>query len=128
MEARELRIGNWVLEKQNKLLGEIFNITRTTCRIFVDNELEDLKPSLEDIEPIPLTEQWLERLGFKPDAVGCMYQDPENDYYGFVDRKEDGFMLVVHGEEHRETYVKYVHQLQNLFYELTGKELELKEQ
>lgn len=123
MDARELRIGNWVLEKQNKLLGEIFNITRTTCRIFVDNELEDLKPSLEDIEPIPLTEEWLEMFGFKmdwhishKDEYFCMFQEGDKYYYT--------------ADEHHWTSepFKHVHQLQNLFYALTGKELELIEQ
>ena len=82
----------------------------------------------KEVEPIPLTEEWLMRFGF--DKVL-----PRNDkmYYrlndDFVIEENNVFLL---GDDAFEMLklrrkIKYVHQLQNLYFALTGEELTIKE-
>lgn len=100
MEARELRIGNWVYRKS------INQNVRISINSFND---------LTDYEPIELTEEILLKCGF----VNCGIL--ENHFY-------IKGMLVWKCEEmfiHDKTGVqlKHLHQLQNLYFALTNEEL-----
>lgn len=157
MNAKELRIGNWVMGNKP------FQVKGSDISLYESREKAQLKGVLQGSqlpEPIPLTEEWLERFGFEkqPEFMwlgnGADWQ-PEyprtyhEDYYNgeFVFRftkwqwldKEDK----VHSEESieflrtNESYyskiyegniqfnsLEYVHELQNLVFALTGRELE----
>lgn len=73
---------------------------------------------------IPLTSEWLERLGLNPDdhyyyrwnRSGVRLMKDNKWVYGIF---ADGSFYYV-------SELKYVHQLQNLYFALTGNELELK--
>ena len=127
MKATELRIGNYVTyNKSNKSEGFVSSIL-TECfgqdRIQLNNNI--LYPyNVDDIEPILLTKEWLMKFGF--------YQDEKNVCmclnivllrlrigYGTV-------TLIQSGESIRVPEIIYVHQLQNLYFALTGKELNFK--
>lgn len=82
----------------------------------------DITESIEFL-PITLTDDWWRSFGFKHDGIGHLYLHTEEDTYTFVDRGDKGYMLVIYGEEHKETYVKHVHRLQNLWYELNDGEI-----
>ncbi len=72
------------------------------------------------LEPIPLTEEWLERFGFTFDTV-CYYKDEF-----LIGAFKDGYAWLRFGTLDRECLeLTYVHQLQNLYSALTGTELEL---
>lgn len=80
----------------------------------------------ENFEPIPLTKQWLEKFGFvrENEWVGFMfakYRMGLRFYRGNsaeCDIIQDGkFISFGHG------HIKYVHQLQNLCYALTGEDI-----
>lgn len=79
----------------------------------------------DDLEPIPLTEEWLLKFGFEITYSSnfrikfdhsCNYVG--YDYSHNSDKSMEGFRFYGH-------YIKceYVHQLQNLFHALTGEEL-----
>ncbi len=115
MKASELRIGNWV-----DLVGSNSSFQIDTI---YDNELSG-------IEPIPLTEEWLERFGFDSIALGYELDDrfitlrPEDD----IDGGFDVFIMTADMEQPKYiTYIDYVHQLQNLYHALTGQELKHEE-
>ena len=118
MEITELRIGNLIKYTTHK--GYIGN------EYFVD--LDILKEIGEGIEyqPIPLTEDWLSKLRF-------MYWSNKQGqlYYKHI---ENGWtVLHSYGKWHYSTSMsitlgrelKYVHDLQNLYFALTGEELEI---
>lgn len=85
-------------------------------------EIEDLVMfDLDLIAPIPLTVEWLKRFGFKRNmgglwTNGISIRNPIENIFEL--RVSDGFGYI---------NIRYVHQLQNLFYSLTGQELEWKQ-
>ena len=112
MEAKELRIGNWVAR-----------FGKTHFQITCVEE-----GNFPTLEPIELTEGWLIKLGFGYwEDVGQWYSPDEDctlrlDHYTKGDEDKLGFF-----EDEYAVKVKYVHQLQNLYFALTGEELEIKD-
>lgn len=117
MEAKELRIGNWVQ----------FRHTETPVLITLADFVREYKEEhLEDYEPIPLTKEWLDKFNMfngKEYAYGNyplrMGNYAISDVSDIFDKGwsigiegSDGWMFLV--------CVKYVHQLQNVIFALTG--------
>jgi hypothetical protein len=105
MKANEIRICNYVWnEVQQKAI-------QVNLKVLVD-----LLNGI-DWQPIPLTEEWLLRFGFEKDnelnfvkfSFKVHFWSSCNSYmYGWIGGNIE---------------LKYVHQLQNLYFSLTGKEL-----
>lgn len=124
MKVQELRIGNYL-----ELLGEIrkvegiFNLPKRKemywikCEGIIDTKIIHYKP-------IPLTEEWLLKFVFDKD-IDDFYLDINTVL--FVSYNDDEFVHLK--SNHLETIasIKYVHQLQNLYFALTGEELMLKQ-
>lgn len=106
MTASELRIGNYVFDN----LGGILKIKVVS---------ED--SYLIHIKPIPLSEEWLLKFGFENCINGWWSR---NELLN-VKLKEDGTEIYLHGSDtNLANYpIDYVHQLQNLYFALTGLEL-----
>ncbi len=88
-----------------------------------------------NIKPIPLTEEWLIRFGFNTwkgwlclDAFSPGHPSQRFDLYW---SKEDGFNCKSRYQGdvelgYKMRHIEHVHELQNLFYSLTGEQLTLK--
>ena len=80
-----------------------------------------------DVEPIPLTEEWLLKLGFKKTEW-----DNFNSYRLMIGNND--YTIVLYSDGNCEVgdiitcKIEYVHQLQNLYFALTGEELKQQEQ
>jgi hypothetical protein len=113
MDSKELRIGNWV-----SWLDGSDNFETTTSSI----------SNSYSCKPIPLNEDWLVKFGF------AQYKDPESIYYSkefeglfnFDLRRSFGFPNFIWEFNDMPLFVDYVHQLQNLYFALTGEELTIK--
>jgi hypothetical protein len=113
----ELRIGN-LLDVDGKFwaVGDI--VTNPFELFFIENN--DYNHSL-NAKPIPLTEEWLLKFGFKYNE-----DSQENEVY-----KNGIILLLLRRNPIRFTLLttvfsiklQYVHQLQNLYFALTGEEL-----
>jgi len=115
MKANELKIGNWINfipDKGNFIISDI--------KTFNENTINGLE--LEDCQPIPLTEEWLLKFGFvkvkddifrllEDDIIICTVSKIGSDEFEYEQLKVRGI------------YVQFVHQLQNLYFALTGEEL-----
>lgn len=125
MEAKELRIGNEVnfFINGNMYQGAIYCIDYKTCTI--GNNIDRYTVKHEYIEPIPLTQEWLERFGFE--CVWSGTGDGTTYKKGHVQLHGDHWPLHYCGSTDWVYYPKleHVHQLQNLYFALTGQELEL---
>ena len=86
------------------------------------------------MEPIPLTEDWLLKMGFKKASDNCYIKTyPNNCDFILFDWltpiavsngfKEGDYYYFFHRTAHT---IRYVHQLQNLYFSLTGNELTIK--
>ena len=109
----ELRIGNWV----KTIEGEIQ--IQNGWEIDEGNETH----------PIPLTEEWLERFGFKLPAHSWIGDKFHLSEYGEGSKHPNGGVWVVAMNKNNAIIaeIQYVHQLQNLYFALVGEELTIKE-
>lgn len=109
IKANELRIGN-------NIYDECGHVIKMTIAHF------DFIDFIEH-NPIPLTEEWLIKFGFENrlgflslGALSCVYSYEENVFYFYIGKDGDNDIKVM-----------FVHQLQNLYFALTGQELQIKE-
>jgi hypothetical protein len=123
LKSSELRIGNFLRAKKdyhNQFHGNgIVSSIEQTKFVILDHY-----PG-KWFEPIPLTEEWLLKFGFEfhtnancqnfyyaKDAFICIRADEDFEWFRYYN-----------GDFYHE--LKYVHQLQNLYFALTGEELTL---
>jgi hypothetical protein len=130
IDPRELRIGNYVTLHGNAVASPIdFEVEGTS-----DDGIEVAGhiARLTNIHPIPISPEWLERLGFEMDddmECGIIWYLKLNDdisiyWNGCIEIEiKTQFVTTRYDIDH----IKYIHHLQNLYHALTGKELELKE-
>lgn len=107
MKAEELRIGNYIIYQKEHIIK---------C------DIKDIELSEIDREPIPLTEEILLKCGFE-------FFDNERIFNGFViEDFHNGNYYFTSGEgiKLHEKHIEYLHQLQNLYFSLTGEELNVK--
>lgn len=117
MKSTELRIGNWVNDESGLHQVEVYDMSGFK------------------LKPIPLTEEWLKKFGFKKTGkkdikkfygIGWLYT--RSAYQIFID-----FCDCAVSEETNDTAIfieadiEYVHQLQNLYQALTNQELTIDE-
>ena len=119
MKANELRIGNFVETKRG--ISKVFVLT-------IDNVVETENKEY-DVKPIPLTEEWLLKFGFEEyefedEIFGYVLND-----FGYVNEFQFMIRIFIDFEGILiQKPIKYVHQLQNLYFALTGEELKQQEQ
>lgn len=122
MKATDLRIGNWVKSKlHGGLETEVFSVFHHSVKLGA-NPLALYKQ--DEIEPIPLAEEWLFKLGFvKLDTNDIFYihEDCMNFKLSKCLTMTAWHNLMLH-----DVKLEHVHQLQNLYYALTGEELTIK--
>jgi hypothetical protein len=133
IKSNELRVGNLL---QIAAVGETRPIqvtAETIARVERFKELSDII-----LEPIPLTEEWLLKFGFVKGETSdfgiSLKRVPDysiNDFrimlsdsvYHYIRKAWDGGSSQ---ENESLAEIKYVHQLQNLYFALTGEELTIK--
>ena len=129
MLNKELRLGNWV-DQPNTGRQQV-------SAIHNDIQISTTYGSIDKYcKPIPLTEKWLLDFGFIKHGnyfhISMLDIDYVFKHRGF---KEDYTLYIEYTDSPQEVDegkkypvafgVKYVHQLQNLYFALTGLELEL---
>lgn len=137
MKASELRIGN-IVNQTGSVQGVVteLRINHARIRYTLAGQLRHSLVSYEHLEPIPLTEEWLVRLGMLKytDSIPYAYVFNLDKKLGFNRfrlqwaRYGDGVegFYNLHLYKIQCARVQYVHELQNLYFALTGKELEVK--
>lgn len=128
MKANELRIGNLVSETPKYAEGFIRKIValHENDAWFENGDFEQY----ENVYPLKITEEWMYKFGFKKkedydDELGDLY---DLEWWGGFYLKEDYFIPKPYYFAEAFNYdfkLKYVHQLQNIYFALTGEELEV---
>jgi hypothetical protein len=143
MKETELRIGNYLMDEDNDSLvvvSRIENPEYTKWNTGDDFSIVVLEYGTKeryfegDFEPIRLNQEWLRNLGFNiggydllfwehpnlknTDFAGINWADEDIPEYQFLNVSINGIII----------QIDYVHQLQNLYFLLTGEELTLKKE
>lgn len=114
MKAKELRIGNLV---SNIITGNNEQVSINT--------IQDIMNGSTDYKPIELSDEWLKNFGFTKEHFGYFY---DNIYELSVLTSRNNAYIVRWGNQALvgAEPVRYVHELQNIFFVLKGSELPVK--
>lgn len=140
ISAPELRIGNLVYHNEGWSAAAPINFEGVFVLQWEERHwymIGECTLSLDMIDPIPLTADWLIRFGFEEDEYGAT---DSTEYFGKLYRHPSEFLVCTRGinawhyvdidEDKFYSFISvqltYVHQLQNLHFCLTNTELTLK--
>lgn len=123
MDVRELRIGNLVsvagqIDPVRSIMhdGVGYQIALGTSALLIIEE---------EVDPIPITPELLDRFTIFEHSNDVAWWQFEEWTFGLCIEEADGLWQVNwYGAFLR--YIEYIHQLQNLCFDLTGEELKLK--
>lgn len=115
IDRKQLRIGNLVLSNGTTSIVDRIDQTKQA-------------------DPMPITEEFLQRFGFKMDDNYNYWTSIVTHYLELIRVRGDYYPIYAeigelsHQEEQRVSLrsIRYIHELQNLYFTLTGQELELK--
>lgn len=119
LQAKDLRINNLLYYKHTEEIVEVELIhkkhfdCRTKQGTFIPNG---------SYEPIPLSEDWLLKLGFEKIAGAYILNNGDFEMV----YNEDHISLIVEGQW-LTTKINNVHNVQNLYYYIKGEELTIKD-
>ena len=131
MEAKELRIGNYIegyqLVKQQLINQKPIEGTKVYNYVLhsVNKHLLFYCEDYSKYRPIPLTEDWLIKFGFT--LTPSRYEKGDFNIYMLCINNSPHFDYIIIYKGFETKLIKpNVHTLQNLYFALTGEELELK--
>lgn len=109
MKATELRIGNYIKDG-----NDIEKLTKKHMICLCSGTCE--------FDAIPLTEEWLLKFGFEKDDIEALSKDINSNCFMYF---ENGAVELLEAESQVALgkKIKYVHQLQNIYFALTNEEL-----
>ena len=105
MTANELRIGNLILDEDSNIMY------RVDLNFFHD--LVSGGFLMADLIPIPLTKEWLVKFGFENKTKTFVLNNIS------IKQQTKGYFFYL------SMMIQHVHQLQNLYFALTGEELKI---
>ena len=125
MKAQELRLGNLIYYHIKDKLNEPEEWDAENIVDCFDIAQMVENPETNEYKPIPLTEEWLLKFGFiDVGNVDFLIAQPTKYIASFKAGINDKFGLFAWNNiKLNEIEIKYVHQLQNLYYSLTGTDL-----
>ena len=109
LDIIEVRVGNYFAHK-----GQVKEIEQA--------DLASIDTLITEIKPIPITIIRLKRLNFLQEtgASGLIYTNFFNKImFTFHRVKEDKLLLIIN-DDLRLKHIEFIHQLQNVYYDLTG--------
>lgn len=134
MKINELRLENFI--NFSSKIGERHELHKVTAinknEVFLQkiHEEEEVKCKIEDCHSVRLTDSWLEYFGFEKHKQGRKNSliIVKYSYRGLdiVNWGDGIFRLSNSFSRSLKIEIKTVHQLQNIFFEATGKELKTK--
>jgi hypothetical protein len=130
---KELRLDNYICINNNLHPCRVKEITITS--VVVESIIENYnEPTINSMNPIPLTEEWLLKFGFENSAIGYEYAIELDKTLQLIDVNNEYYPQLIQAPEFSSmesqiiglNLIKYLHQLQNLYFALTNEELTMK--
>ena len=129
MKANELRIGNVIM------FADYGGIVYRKISAIKFNEFgfySDIDgTNFEICKPVLITKEWLLKLGFEYNDYYKNYKIKSGQYFNSVQYNDECFEWNYNNDNsdaecYYVTSVKYIHEIQNLYFALTGEELTFK--
>lgn len=132
INTKEFRLSNLVQTK-NKALAtvELLDMEYGTDKSIRAWRIDKTMMGTEDPEPVELTKEIAEKLGFEIVDMGDFWEFNKGDFQLIqfkvpMTGKVLTPVYILHSKKAKHIKVPYVHKLQNLYYEIEGTELILK--
>jgi hypothetical protein len=117
MESIELRLGNFIQDEFG-IVEQVESLNSFGCEEINENSVTGF------YEPILLNSEWLLKFGFEPSGTSWLRNTGNYGYFD-IELMDEHYFLNYEGLPFSNGF-KYVHQLQNLYFAVTGKELTIK--
>ena len=116
LKSYEVRVGNHV-----RVEG-FFSKHKEDSHIMVSSDISDIDINKRRFYGIYITDDKLEEIGFKR-VEGCYTLDSK---IGFeIDYFNGTVELFINGYTYRVKHIRFIHEIQNLYYMMTGQELKM---
>jgi len=131
MDIREIRVGNYYYFNHTEI-SKKDQVVKIDLKMLFAMSNDPLHYGLEFYSPIAITEEILINAGLKVGYLGCHFNDWEVEFaYGKYLNKNleaDKLYLTINNAEYyiSDIPIDYFHQLQNIIFDLTKKEIEFK--
>lgn len=122
IDEKEIRIGNWLTHNHEWNYSEFTGDFQWECSDWY--ALGESTLHLENVSPIPLTDEWLLKFGgdIKPYSIGIIL-----DRFRFIWKESYNYWYVLDKDSQSYmTKIEWVHECQNFFKALNGQELQVK--
>lgn len=121
LKTTELRIGNIITIDGG--IYEVVNISKSSFGIELVEESTGMRTNGGRRNPIEITKEWLIKLGFYEILKDAFRFETFDIEFLHFHNERSCFFITSMCLWDVEIHVQYVHQLQNIFFILTGKEL-----
>lgn len=128
INPKELRIANLVQDSEGNI-GRVSMLHYYGADVIHEDGHTSLQIDSKELQPIPITEEWLLMLGFKDCYTSKRTIRYDNILDVSVEYEFSGRHVRV-GAKYKGCDIpgiNHLHHMQNLFFELTGKELTIKQ-
>ena len=119
--THELMIGNWVMYKTT-LPVSVTEISEYGITIMAEDlSKHNVNPfEFNDLSPIHITPEWLEKLGFERINIDYYIINKDNSLFILINLSAEKPLVYLFGND-EDLQLAYVHQIQNLITILNGK-------
>ena len=133
IDIRDLTIGNWVFDgNHTKFPMQITSLSEGYVTMsFPSNEGMDWESKPEDLQGMPLTEELLEKMGFNK-VTNIRWGKAEEDKITEIVFWPDDMIQVqirtliyANQDSCNHWHIRYLHELQNLFWTITKQQLKV---
>jgi hypothetical protein len=129
VQPNELKIGNWVMAPMRLTTESYetkdFNTLIPYRIVFISENYGHA----ELFQPIPISPEILEKAGFNLRVIEeSVFKEKYYANRAFWFDKEpfiEGYQFSIRGHSYFNCFIKYVHQIQDLYFALTGEELNI---
>ena len=137
LTAQDIRVGNYLLVGGE--IREVYSVSKYRITFLVPSaaKVKSIRWfAFDDIKPIPITEEWLINFGFKSDGYKKEFIGKDFRSNGMtldfvlskpLTKGEWNEFYTYNLESYRYKNIENIHQLQNLYWDLTNEELKLKD-
>lgn len=117
MDIRDLRIGNWIIYSETNEYVEVIEVMQSGLTVKFKSETTWIE--IDYFEPIPLTEEILLKCGFVKN-LNIDYRFHHTKIDITIDMDDYGLQI---SDTWEFGSIRYIHELQNLYYALTKTEI-----